>query len=179
MRFIQLNENKEKITLVDLSIGYKDLEPVMDEETFEFHYNVLSKGYVDRYNAGEGDLEFNKAGALLHNLWWPQLKEPKISNNPRGISKDFIERHFDSFDDFKLEFNDIAAKIQGSGWCYLAKDGSIKTIPNHKWRNDIIVLIDCWEHSTNQYEVRKDYLKKIWRLINWDVINDRLNASHA
>lgn len=179
MKLTQITESTDKLTLVKLPFSSKDLEPVMDQDTVEFHYDVLSRGYVDRFNNGEGDPEFNKAGALLHNVWWPQLRSPKSPNYPKGISNDFIDKHFGSFDDFKGQFNDIAAKIQGSGWCYLAKDGSIKTIANHKWRNDIILLIDCWEHSANQYEIRKDYLKKIWRLINWDVINDRLNASNG
>ena len=176
MRLIQINETKDKLTLVKLPFNTGDLEPVMEKDTVEFHYNVLSRGYVDRYNNSEGDLEFNKAGALLHNLWWPQLKKPKISNSPQGTSKDFIEKHFNSFEDFKDEFNDIAAKIQGSGWCYLAKDGSIKTIANHKWRNDIIILIDCWEHSyyLDYPADKKKYLRNIWKIINWDIINDRL-----
>lgn len=177
MKLMQLTESTDKITLVELPYSTKDLEPVMDKGTVEYHYKVLSAGYVDRFNKQEGDIEFNKAGALLHNIWWPQLRSPKIYNAPKGTSADFIRKHFDDFDNFKDTFNDIAAKIQGSGWCYLAKDGNIKTIANHKWKSDIILLIDCWEHAANQYEVRKDYLKKIWRLINWDVINDRLNAS--
>lgn len=172
-------ESKETLVLTELPYSTKDLEPVMDQDTVEYHYRTLSKGYVDRFNNGEGDIEFNKAGALLHNLWWPQLRKPKINNNPVGVSKEFIENKYNSFADFRDEFNDIASKIQGSGWCYLAKDGTIKTISNHKWKSDIILLIDCWEHSANQYEIRKDYLKKIWRLIDWNVINNRLNASKA
>ena len=179
MKLTNLSKSKEKLTLVELPYRINELEPVIDKETVEFHYKVLSKGYVDRFNNNEGDLEFNRAGALLHNVWWPQLRGPRIYNAPKGKSLDFIEEHFGDFDDFKEKFNDIAAKIQGSGWCYLSKDGSIKTIDNHKWKIDIILLIDCWEHATNQYEIRKDYLKKVWRLINWDVINDRLNASLA
>ena len=67
--------------------------------------------------------------------------------------------------------------IQGSGWVYLARNGSIKTIENHQIRSDILLLIDWWEHSFNiDYRADKEkYLKNIWKIINWAVINDRLN----
>ncbi len=38
-------------------------------------------------------------------------------------------------------------KIQGSGWAYLAYDGKIKTIKNHEVRDDILLLVDWWEHA--------------------------------
>ena len=72
----------------------------------------------------------------------------------------YIEKHFNSFEDFRDQFNETANAIQGSGWCYLSKNGEIKMIQNHKWKNDIILLIDLWEHAFNAYETRKDYLKK-------------------
>ena len=69
--------------------------------------------------------------------------------------------------------------IQGSGWVYLARNGKIKTITNHAIRQDIILLIDWWEHAwALDYQANKrKYLKNIWRIINWSVINDRLNLS--
>ncbi len=38
-------------------------------------------------------------------------------------------------------------KLEGSGWVYLAYDGKIKTIKNHEVRNDILLLVDRWEHA--------------------------------
>lgn len=176
MKLIEINQKKHKLTLDALPFNVKDLEPIMTKESIEFHYNVLSKGYVDRYNKGEGDPKFNNAGALLHNVWWAQLAKPKTSNKPTGDIKDLIEKRYKTFEDFKNQFNDIASKIQGSGWCYLAKDGSIKTIDNHKWKTDIILIVDMWEHSfyLDYPADKKTYLQKIWQIINWDTINSRL-----
>jgi len=66
--------------------------------------------------------------------------------------------------------------IQGSGWAYLARNGSIKTIKNHQTRSDIVLLIDWWEHAwALDYQSNKEqYLDNIWRIINWDVCNERL-----
>jgi superoxide dismutase, Fe-Mn family len=179
MKLQEFSESKDRLQLEELPCKISALEPEMDKKTVDYHYNTLSKGYVDRFNKGEGDAEFNKAGALLHNVWWPQLQAPKAANKPAGKSLAFIEEHYNSWEDFRDTFNDVANTIQGSGWCYLAKNGDIKMIANHKWKNDIILLIDLWEHAFDPFETRKEYLKKIWRLINWNVINDRLNASVA
>jgi len=170
-------KNKDKLELVKLEYSTNAFEPVLEEENINYHYNVLSKGYVDRFNAGEGDIEFNRAGALLHNIWWPQLKEPKTNNKPTGSSKDFIETHFGSWEDFRDQFTDKCMYLQGSGWVYLAKNGEIKTIQNHQWKTDIIFILDCWEHAMPSFTVKKDYIKVIWRLIDWTVISDRINLT--
>ena len=177
MRIYSLTEAQDKLSLVDLPYEFSALEPVMDRKTVEYHYKVLSRGYVDRYNTGEGDPEFNRAGAMLHNLWWPMLRTPKVNNMPKGQSRELIEKVHEDWDTFHEKFTATAMSLQGSGWCYMAKDGSIKTLKNQTWKSDIVLPIDCWEHAANPYTTRKDYLKTVWRLINWDVVNDRINAS--
>jgi len=174
MRLNNITESKEKLTLVDLPYEVNALEPVMERRVVEFHYKILSKGYVDRFNSGEGDPAFNKAGALLHNLFWPQLMKPKVNNMPKGASKELIIKVHGGWDEFKDAFTETALELQGSGWCYMAKDGSIKTLKNQSWKSDVIMPIDLFEHSYNPFTLRKEYMKTIWRLINWDVINDRL-----
>ena len=76
----------------------------------------------------------------------------------------------------KDAFTETALALQGSGWCYMAKNGSIKTLRNQSWKSDVIMPIDLWEHSYTPFTLRKDYMKNIWRIINWDVVNDRLNV---
>lgn len=168
-----------KLILEKVNYKYEELEPVMSKQTLVYHRDNLANGYVKRFNAGEGDLEFNEAGAFLHNIFFPQLKKPLSSNKPTGSSKEFIERHFNTFEEFKDELSSKAMGIQGSGWVYLASDGKIKTIKNHQIKTDIILLIDWWEHawSLDYKSDKRSYLKNIWKIINWDVVNDRLNIS--
>jgi len=66
--------------------------------------------------------------------------------------------------------------IQGSGWVYLSTSGEIKTIKNHAVRTDIALLIDAWEHAWSlDYQADKDqYLDNIWRIINWEIVNERI-----
>ena len=79
--YMNLFEKKlEEVTLMKLPYGTGDLAPVLSKDNVEYHYNVLSKGYVDRYNNKEGDPNFNYGGAMLHNLWWTQLQKPSGTN---------------------------------------------------------------------------------------------------
>lgn len=159
-----------------LSYDLDDLAPVLSEDTMQYHYNKLHKGYVERFNASEGDPDFNEAGAFLHNVFFPQLMKPRSGNRPQGISSSLIMAHFESFENFKDKFKETAMKIQGSGWVYLSKKGEIKTIVNHEMRNDIALLIDWWEHAwaLDYQSDKKKYLDNMWRIINWEVINARL-----
>ena len=169
-------ESKRSLELDPLPYARDALEPVMSRDTVVYHYDHLTRGYVDRFNSGEGDRDFNEAGAFMHALFWAQFRAPRSPNRPTGASLALIDENFDSFESFKDEMTKAAKGIQGSGWVYLARNGEVRTIPNHKIRRDALLPIDMWEHSwALDYKWDKDgYLKKIWKLIDWDVINDRL-----
>jgi len=165
-----------KLETTPLPYGERDLEPVMSADTINYHYENLAKGYARRYNAGEGNANFNRAGSFLHNKFFPQLRPPKGANRPRGAVAQLIEERYGSYDDFRDQFKQAAMKIQGSGWVYLSTSGDIKTIPNHQVRTDICVLVDWWEHAwALDYQSDKErYLDNIWKIIDWDVCNERL-----
>lgn len=173
---IEAERSKTTLALEKLPYAREDLSPVLSKESLDYHYGKLAKGYVDRYNAGEGDSDFNEAGAFLHNIFFPQLRAPS-SAKPYDASLEFVNRHYGSYDECKTAVEEAAMKIQGSGWVYLARNGSIKTIKNHEIRNDIVLLIDWWEHAwALDYQADKQrYLKNLWRAIDWSVINDRLS----
>ena len=175
----RVNESKNKtLTLVKLPYKINELEPVLSKINVDYHYNVLSAGYVNRYNNNEGDPDFNYGGAMLHNLFWAQLRKPKSPNSPTGIIKEFIEKHFKNYNTFKEEILSSAMSIQGSGWVYLAKNGTIKTTPNQSYKTDILMPIDMWEHSFSDYipakDAKKKYITNIMKIIDWEVINHRM-----
>jgi len=173
-----VTENKETKELKRVSLNYDkyDLAPSLSKDAIDYHYGKLYKAYVDRYNKGEGDPEFNEAGAYLHSIYFSQFQPPKSTNKPDGEILNFIEKHFKNWDKFKKDFEETAMKIQGSGWVYLAKNGSIKTITNHQIKQDIILLIDWWEHAwALDYESDKQkYLENQWKIIDWSIINAKL-----
>ena len=173
-----LKEGAEPKTLTQTPLPYdrKGLGKSLSKAALDYHYGSLYKAYVDRYNSGEGDSNFNEAGAFLHDKYFTQFRSPQSSNQPIGNSLTFIEEHYASFNEFKEQFTTEAMKIQGSGWVYLARDGKIKTIVNHQIKQDIVLLIDWWEHSfaIDFRADKKAYLNGQWKIINWDIINQRI-----
>jgi superoxide dismutase, Fe-Mn family len=173
---VEASTRPAKLETTPLPYGEKDLAPVMSAETINYHYEHLAKGYAKRYNSGEGNADFNRAGSFLHNKFFPQLRAPKASNRPRGAVLALIEDKFKTYEDFQAAFEEKFMSIQGSGWVYLSTGGEIKIIPNHAVRTDICVLVDAWEHAwaLDYQSDKKKYLNNIWRVIDWDVCNERL-----
>lgn len=170
------DKSKDPLTLARLPYPRDGLAPIMSLATVNYHYGKLAKGYVDKFNAGEGDMAFNEAGAFLHNLFFPQLQAPKDRNKPGSASLALIERKWGTFDNFKEEVKKVAMGIQGSGWVYMNRLGEIKVIRNHAIKKDITLLIDWWEHAYQiDYQNKKDkYLDNFWKIINWEVVNRRI-----
>lgn len=175
---ITLLEEKSRpddIEIVKLSYGEGALSPVLGTNSVRYHYGKLAHGYADRFNRRQGDRAFNYAGAWLHNLLFTQFRAPRNNNKPNGPIGNLIKSKYKDWDNFKEKFAEAALKVQGSGWVYLARDGSIKTIQNHQVKNDILILVDMWEHAYNlDYGAdKKRYLENIWRIMDWNVLNTR------
>ena len=176
INLIEASTKPAKLETVPLPYGKKELDPVLSEASLDYHYENLAKGYAERYNKDEGNRDFNRAGSFLHNIFFPQLRAPKSPNRPKGASLQLIEQVHGDFDALKQAIKEEAMKIQGSGWVYMSTSGDIKTIKNHAVRTDIALLIDWWEHVwALDYQADKaKYLENIWKIINWDVVNQRL-----
>lgn len=179
---IQLVENKsklEKLEIISLNFTEREVSGVMSKATLALHYEKLAQGYADRYNQGIGDSSFNYAGVFLHNILFTQFRKVQNNNKPVGPVASFIDEHFGNFNSLKEKFVEEAMKLHGSGWLYLAKNGTVKTIKNHEVKNDIILLIDMWEHAwvLDYSSDKKKYISNVWKIINWDLINSRYGKS--
>ncbi len=171
-----LSESRRKhLEIEKLKYSHSDLAPVLSKDTIEYHYDNLAKGYAKRYNNNEGDDDFNYAGVFLHNIYFAQFRSPQDSNTPNGPVLNLIKRKYGWWRDFKEQFKEEAMKIQGSGWIYMAYNGDIKTIVNHEVRDDILILVDWWEHAwALDYQAdKKQYLENTWKIMNWNKINTR------
>jgi len=176
LSIVEAAESANKLINEKLPYGLKDLDPVMSNDTLNYHHGKLAQSYADRFNKGEGDPDFNLAGNYLHNLFFPQLQSPKSGNKPHGISLELINKKYKSFGEFQDQMLKTAMSIQGSGWIYMGRSGDIKIIKNHQIKKDIALLIDWWEHAwaLDYQSDKKSYLENIWRIINWDIVNTRL-----
>lgn len=178
LRYVTEGADGKELVQERLPYQMQDLEPVISEQTTKYHYSVLGKGYVDRYNRGEGDANFNYSGAVLHNLFFRSLTPPRAANRPTGASSDLIDSVYGGFNQFRQEFEDQGVEHQGAGWVYLSADGKIGTLPNQSYRKSakIVLPIDIWEHAyfLDYGPDRRKYLENIWRIVDWTIVNDRI-----
>lgn len=145
---------------------------------------------LDAMVALQPAIRFNGGGHVNHSIFWTNLAPPSKGGGvlPAGDLADAINGCWESLDSFIEKFNAIAAPVQGSGWCWLGFCKSthqliIETCANQDpllgTKNAIPLLgIDVWEHAYYlQYKnVRPDYLKAIWRVVNWANVSERYQA---
>ena len=99
-----------------------------------------------------------------------------------------IINEWGSYSNFINEFTEKGSSIEASGWCWLAIDPSTKAMSieitvdqDHvEQMNKVALLaIDAWEHAwalDYQHDKQK-YLDNVWRIINWSVVNDRIQGA--
>lgn len=180
MRNVMREAKEETLELEKLSYNADALAPVLSKENVDYHYKVLSAGYVNRYNNKEGDPDFNYGGAKLHNLFWQQFKPAKESSTLDGPIEQTITANYGDLKGLTEKMVEAAMTIQGSGWVYMTKTGTIKTTPNQSFKTDVFMPIDMWEHSFMDYvpakDVKKKYIESVMKLMDWDKLNRRLEG---
>jgi Fe-Mn family superoxide dismutase len=195
-----------------LPYDYGALEPTIDEQTMRLHHDKHHQAYVDNANAALEGTEWanrpveqvlleldlipedkrtavrnNAGGHANHSLFW-EIMSPDGGGEPSGSLADAINDTFDSFEAMKKQVNDAGVKRFGSGWTWLAWDGTGLTVystPNQdstimKDFDDVPLLgIDVWEHAYYlKYQNRRpDYLAAWWDVVNWDAVQQRFDAA--
>lgn len=123
----------------------------------------------------------NLGGVLNHNLFWNTMQLGG-SSKPVGELKEAIDKKFGSFEEFKKEFEEAGKGQFGSGWAWLViNDGELEVISTKNQDNPIlegkqaILGNDLWEHAyyLDYQNARAKYLEEWWKLVNWDVIEER------
>ena len=119
----------------------------------------------------------NGGGHINHAFFW-RIIGPGKGGSPSGSLGEAIVATFGSFDQFKDQFAQAAAKRFGSGWAWLVKDKSGKlevlSTPNQDSPETDgkkpVLGIDVWEHAyyLNYQNRRPDYVKAFWNIVNWD-----------
>ena len=188
--------------MIQLPYGQDALSPVISEETIAYHYGKHLQAYVNNLNAllpdsgfedktleyivchSEG-AAFNNAGQILnHNMYFSQFRSPQENNVPTGKIAELIDRRFGSFEAFKTEFEKKGATLFGSGWVWLSADleGQLYITQEINAGNPVtkgltpLLTFDVWEHAyyLDYQNQRPAHLAALWQIINWDVVNDRI-----
>jgi Fe-Mn family superoxide dismutase len=180
------------------------LEPHISAETLDFHHGKHHNTYVQKLNglidgtdmadktlediikSSSGGVFNNAAQIWNHTFYWHSLS-PNGGGEPTGAIAEAINASFGSFDQFVAKFNDMAVNNFGSSWTWLVKkaDGSLDIVNTSNAATPItedgltpLLTVDLWEHAyyIDYRNVRPDYLKGFWALVNWEFANTNLAA---
>lgn len=195
-------------TLPELPYDYAALEPHISAKIMELHHSKHHKAYVDGANltleklaeardAGdltnvnklEKDLAFNLGGHVNHSVFWTNMS-PDGGDRPTGEVAAAIDEFFGSFDKFQAHFTAAAMGVQGSGWAVMTWDslGQRANIQqffdqqaNFPAGTVPLLMLDVWEHAyyLDYQNVRADYVKAFWNIVNWNNVERRLAVSRA
>jgi len=192
----------KKLSLPPLPWPKDALEPHISRTQIEFHYEKHHRGYVDGLNEMAGSdpslgiqshsLEdlirnlkpgkaFNFAAqAWNHSFYWNSMAPSKTGGGgePKDKLAEMIIATWGTLDNFKKEFNQIAAGHFGSGWAWLVQtpDGKLRVEQTHdagtilcEGKGKPLLACDVWEHAyyLDRKNDRKQYLEQWWSVVNW------------
>jgi Fe-Mn family superoxide dismutase len=201
----------QPFTLPKLDYAYGALEPHIDARTMEIHYTKHHQAYINNANAALKDypelqaltaaqilgklpeipekirttLRNNVGGHVNHSFFW-QVLGPGAMGSPSGALSAAINKNFASFENFKTQFADAAAKRFGSGWAWLSVKGGALAIQSTANQDSLLsegatplLGLDVWEHAyyLKYQNVRADYVKAFWNVVNWRTVEANFAAA--
>jgi len=188
-------------SLPELPYALNALSPNISEETLNYHYGKHHQAYVNNLNklienteyesmtlediikTSSGGLFNNAAQVWNHTFYWHCLS-PNGGGKPTGKLAEAIDQAFGSFETFQQEFTQTAATTFGSGWAWLVQDntGKLKIVSTSNAGTPMtdglnaLLTCDVWEHAyyIDYRNVRPDYIKAFWNLVNWEFVASNL-----
>jgi superoxide dismutase, Fe-Mn family len=179
------------------------LEPVLSLEAIDLHYHKHTKAYFDKTNelvegtdfehlsleelvkSADGKLFDQAAQAWNHVFMFSGLTIPE-SSHVSPVFRSVLAKQFGSFEDFQSEFCKSAMEIFGSGWAWLVieKNGRLKIDCRSNAGSPIkdgltpLLTCDVWEHAYYiDYQNERDvYLDSFWKIVNWEMIENRFSS---
>ncbi len=155
-------------------------------KALEQYADAEAKNNVAQMIALQSAIKFNGGGHVNHSIFWTNLAPQKNGGGElaKGPLLDAITQEFGSKEAFIEQMSAKAVAIQGSGWAWLGYNPTKKRLEIATCDNQdplstkgLIPLlgIDVWEHAYYiQYKnVRGDYVKALWNVINWKNVEER------
>jgi len=174
-----------KLTVKELPYSYDALEPVISKKIMELHHDKHYVNYVNAFNTAldSGKVSsFNYNGAVLHELFWNNMRKSRDNNLPNDRVNKILRENFESFENFKSQFSAAAITVEGSGWAVLWKTPIGLAIGQLEKHNLLglngatpILVLDVWEHAyyLDYLNDRKSYVEKWWSVVNWPDVETR------
>lgn len=130
----------------------------------------------------------NAGGVYNHILYFFNMENPGMKEPPSPLGE-YIAKEFGNYGNFVKELSEAAMSVFGSGYAWLAADafGRLKIITTANQDTPFstgfypLLNVDVWEHAyyLKHYNVRADYIKDWFQIINWEQVNDRYKMFFA
>ncbi|KAN0033038.1 hypothetical protein ACTA71_011245 [Dictyostelium dimigraforme] len=138
----------------------------------------------------QSQIKFNGGGHVNHSIFWTNLA-PKNQDGgvaPSGPLADAINKQYGSIEKLIEKMSAETTAIQGSGWGWLGYDKANDRLVIQTQQNQDplsvsgyvpLLGIDVWEHAyyLDYKNVRADYVKNIWQIVNWKNVAERYVAA--
>jgi Fe-Mn family superoxide dismutase len=177
---MEIHHDKHHAAYVNnLNAALKD-HPDLDKKSIE----DLLRGIKQVPEAIQGAVRNNGGGHFNHTMFW-EIMKPGGSKEPKGALADAIKA-LGGLDKVKELVNDAGAKRFGSGWAWIVVDGGhLKILSTANQDCPLmdgqvpILGVDVWEHAyyLKYKNLRADYLKAWWNVLNWDEVAKRYQAA--
>ena len=177
---MKLHHDKHHNTYVTNLNAAIEKHPELGEQTIEELVTNLNDVPEDIRMA----VRNNGGGHANHAFFW-EIMGPNGGGEPTGAIKGAIESAFGSYDNFKDQFLAAATGRFGSGWAWLVDNkGKLEIMSTPNQDSPLtegktpLLGIDVWEHAyyKKYSNVRPDYVKAFFNVINWDEVNNRYKA---
>jgi Fe-Mn family superoxide dismutase len=190
-----------RFALAPLPYPSHALEPSISRQTMELHHGKHLAAYInnvnhaisgtsleklpleDIYRTTTGSLQENAGQVLNHRLYFEQFS-PQGGGEPSGALAEAICKQWNTFADFKLEFERRAINLFGSGWTWLAmqEDSTLVIVQEPNGHNPIrhgyipLLGFDVWEHAyyLDYQNRRAEHIAALWNIVDWREIERRL-----
>lgn len=185
-------------TLPKLPYAYAALEPAIDAQTMQIHYEKHHQAYIDKLNAAVAGTEWESkdvedllrglkdvpddkktavrnhgGGHANHSLFWTILSPDKLA--PSAELEEKLAAAFGSMQDFKVKFSEKATLQFGSGWAWLVvADGKLEVCSTPNQDSPLmdgktpVLGLDVWEHA---YYLRYQNKRPDYVAAFWSVVN--------
>lgn len=127
---------------------------------------------------------FEYNGVKNHEFYFSSLEDGNIKLNEESLLLKKIKEQYGSFENWLIEFKDMAGNTRGIGWAVLYYDLENDTLIN-SWIDEQhlghlnslkpILMLDMWEHSYILDYLpsgKKNYVEDFFENVNWKVIEE-------
>jgi len=183
-----------------LPYAYDALEPSIDKQTMEIHYDRHHRAYYNnfvkaieqtdingmpiedifqRIESLPESIRNNGGGYYNHTLFW-SFMSPKGGGKPKGKLAEDIDNTFGSLEAFKTQFETAGAKRFGSGWVWLSVDEAGKLFISSTANQDNPVMsvveergkpILCVDVWEHAYYLKYQNKRAAYLTAFWNVVN--------